>query len=471
MSILVRAKGITKLSQLQIDGDKDWNGKGITNIKHIAEGMTKGHIMQHNGQVLETLPAEVAANVLTSAGPGQKVVWAPGGTYLNRYFPVSIHLTQDARKPFSTDRNKSILAPLTVPYSIEDHLNAGWVERLEPEIEASLLLDTFSPNKANTISPARVDTSIQADIPVNGAVTEAGGIPIDETTQAKSGLSIDQSYTANDDNSQSLGNTSTWESQTFTTGLAQRVRGVWLKLYKQQISATPGIVTCSIKAVDGSNHPTGVDLCIGTIDGNAVPYYSDTTADWVWIPFTTGMWLNNATRYAIILRTAAAGLNWRCDVTSPIYAGGNREYSTNAGTSWTTDAAKDFLFKVAYTLDDMNLLPAGSPNIGDTYYWGFERVFPRILQDIGRVGAGTYTLVWEYSRGGGSWASCLDLVDGTNNFQNFGMNVISHSPQADWATDAVGGIPDKYWLRARCANAGAGYTQPKGTYARISLDL
>ena len=41
MSVLVRAKGITKLSQLQIDVDKDWQGKGMTNVKHIAEGMAK----------------------------------------------------------------------------------------------------------------------------------------------------------------------------------------------------------------------------------------------------------------------------------------------------------------------------------------------------------------------------------------------------------------------------------------------
>jgi len=471
VSILVRGKAITKLSQLQIDCDKDWNGKGITNIKHIAEGMARGHVVQHNGLILESLPPETAANVLTSAGPGQKVVWAPGGTYLNRYFPVVVHLSHSTRKPFNAEKSKAILSPLTVPYSIEDHLNPDWIERLEPELALSLLAGMFTPNHEQTKPSLVMDTSIQVDLPVGGAVTEVGGVLIDETPQAKLGLSIDQSYTANDDSSQSLGSTSTWEAQTFTTSLAQRVRGVWLKLYKQQISATPGIVTCSIKAVDGSNHPTGVDLCIGTIDGNAVPYYNDTTADWVWIPFTTGAWLNNTARYAIILRAAASGLYWRCDASSPTYTGGNREYSTNAGTSWTADTAKDFLFKVVYTLDDMNLLPAGGPNIGDAYYWGYERVFPRLFQDIGMAGAGSYSLAWEYSRGSGIWASCLDLVDGSNSFQNFGMNVISHTPQVGWTVDTVGGVADKYWLRAKCTNAGTGYLPPKGTYARISLDL
>lgn len=469
MSLLVVKKGITKLSQIQIDCDKDWGGKGITNIRQIAEGMAKGHILQHNGQILEALTPGPSNNVLTSAGPGQKVVWAPGGTYLNRYFPVTVDLSKSVINPFIPDKSKEGLLPLTVPYSIEDHWNAGWVERLEPQLNLSLIAQILVVDYAKSMANAINDTSIQVDLPVNGAVAEALGVQTDETGAAKSGLIVDQSYIINDDNSQSLGTTSTWESQTFTTGLGQRVRGIWLKLYKQQVSSTPGIVTCSIKAVDGSNHPTGVDVCIGAIDGNAVPYYSDTTADWVWIPFTTGVLLSNSTRYAIVLRAAASGLNWRCDATSPTYTNGNREYSTNAGTSWTTDTTRDFMFKVVYTLDDMNLLPV-ILTLGDSYYWGYDQIFARILQDIGIAGAGTYILVWEYSLGGNLWSSCVDLNDGTNNFQIFGLNTISHSSQANWAKDTLLGR-NLYWIRARVSNVGTGYSQPKGTYARASLDL
>ncbi|GAJ23279.1 unnamed protein product, partial [marine sediment metagenome] len=42
MSLLL--KGITKISELEIDADKDWDGKGISNIKEIAEAMATGHI-------------------------------------------------------------------------------------------------------------------------------------------------------------------------------------------------------------------------------------------------------------------------------------------------------------------------------------------------------------------------------------------------------------------------------------------
>ena len=72
MSFLLIERGITKLSQLQIDTDKDWDGKGITNIRHIAGGAGIGHVAQHNGSILETLPPGVANYVLTSAGPGNR---------------------------------------------------------------------------------------------------------------------------------------------------------------------------------------------------------------------------------------------------------------------------------------------------------------------------------------------------------------------------------------------------------------
>jgi hypothetical protein len=146
-----------------------------------------------------------------------------------------------------------------------------------------------------------------------------------------------------------MGSSSAWEAQTFTAGLALRVRGVWLKLYKSGTGAQPGILTVSVRAVDGSGHPSGVDLCIGTIDGNAIQFLDSSGAGWVWIPFTTGALLAMATKYALVVRCANSSLYWRCDTTSPTYTGGNREYSTNSGTSWTADNAKDFMFQVFYT--------------------------------------------------------------------------------------------------------------------------
>ena len=89
MSLLLKG-GISKLSELQIDADKDWQGKGIANIKEMAAGMAVGDIVQHNGVRLVRLPSGTANYVLTSEGALHPVTWAPGGTYYERYLPVSV---------------------------------------------------------------------------------------------------------------------------------------------------------------------------------------------------------------------------------------------------------------------------------------------------------------------------------------------------------------------------------------------
>ncbi|MBA7656542.1 hypothetical protein ES703_64468 [subsurface metagenome] len=49
--------GVIKLSELEIDGDKDWQGKKITNLKAIADGMVKGDIVHRGTDILERIPA------------------------------------------------------------------------------------------------------------------------------------------------------------------------------------------------------------------------------------------------------------------------------------------------------------------------------------------------------------------------------------------------------------------------------
>ena len=77
--LLVRA-GITKLSELQIDADKDWQGHGVINLAHLATGMTKGSLLVHNGSVLAAVPAGTIGDEFTSNGPGHMPEWeAPPG--------------------------------------------------------------------------------------------------------------------------------------------------------------------------------------------------------------------------------------------------------------------------------------------------------------------------------------------------------------------------------------------------------
>lgn len=79
--LLVKA-GITRLSQLEIDADKDWAGYGMFNLKELAPGMGKGDILQRGDSgMLEKLSAGAIGFEMTSNGPGQEVEWKapPGG--------------------------------------------------------------------------------------------------------------------------------------------------------------------------------------------------------------------------------------------------------------------------------------------------------------------------------------------------------------------------------------------------------
>lgn len=80
--------GVDRLSQLIIDADKDWQTKGITNIKQVAALMSRGDLVVRDNSILVRIQAGPLNYVLTSTGPGKKPVWAPAGGALNYYFPV-----------------------------------------------------------------------------------------------------------------------------------------------------------------------------------------------------------------------------------------------------------------------------------------------------------------------------------------------------------------------------------------------
>jgi hypothetical protein len=303
-------------------------------------------------------------------------------------------------------------------------------------------------------------------IPVTGAALDDGGVVTDYTAAAKSWLTKDQSYTSGEDGQKAFG-AANWESQTFTTVSAGLFRRVVLKLFRTN-GSFPGTVTAAIRATDGLGHPTGADLCSVNFDGNYLTgsspgvYYA--------IDFPVPAIRSAATKYAMVVRSVAAGLNWRADVSSPGYAGGNREYSSNGGLSWSADTAADFMFEDWYNTSDVVLLPAAPLQLNDAFYWGHEKRFDAVIQDIGAAGAGTYVLAFEYSKGAGVWAACVGLVDGTNKFQTLYTGEISHTKQLDWATDTVSG-KTRYWLRARVTDAGAGYSQPLGTFAWVRINF
>ncbi|APH12386.1 hypothetical protein ASJ33_04085 [Dehalococcoides mccartyi] len=75
MSLLL--KGVDRLSQLEIDTDKDWQAKGMANLKSVAGSMNHGDIAFRGNDILERLLADAGKgyNFLRSRGPGLSPVW------------------------------------------------------------------------------------------------------------------------------------------------------------------------------------------------------------------------------------------------------------------------------------------------------------------------------------------------------------------------------------------------------------
>jgi hypothetical protein len=168
------------------------------------------------------------------------------------------------------------------------------------------------------------------------------------------------------DNDQELIYANNWSAQTFTPATAHKITSVKLKLYRY---GSLGTVTVSIRATDGSGHPTGNDLCSGTTNGNTLP--TGSPYEWREITLGAGYDLAASTKYAIVARAPSGNatnlLYWRLDYTTPTYSGGAYERSTDGGSSWTTSTAYDFMF------DE----------------WGEVAVTPKTSSDAGSGAEGT----------------------------------------------------------------------------------
>jgi len=135
-----------------------------------------------------------------------------------------------------------------------------------------------------------------------------------------------------------------WQAQTFTPSGSHKISFVKLKLYR---TLSPGTITVSIKATDGSGHPVDNDLCSGTTNGNTLT--TDTSGEWREIILGNGYDLSGSTKYAIVARAldgdGANHVGWRIDLSSATYSGGNAEYSINSGSEWSSNSSWDFMFE------------------------------------------------------------------------------------------------------------------------------
>lgn len=188
MGLLI--KGITKLSELDIDADKDWVTKGITNIKQVAALMSKGDLVVRDTNILVRLAPGGAGYVLTSTGLLSIPTWAPAGGGLKYYFPVFIYSSHAEAKPAV---NQSIAKTVAIPNPDKKYAYAD-----APADMIKLLTPAPTTSKAHVVIP--VDRSIPKNAPVgrdiailvDGAVSEtAAGVQADETAAAREGTPDD----------------------------------------------------------------------------------------------------------------------------------------------------------------------------------------------------------------------------------------------------------------------------------------
>lgn len=150
-------------------------------------------------------------------------------------------------------------------------------------------------------------------------------------------------YNTGDDSESSIYGVN-WESQTFIPSIAHKITSVKLLLFR---GGNPATCKVSIRATDGSGHPTGNDLCSGEFSGGTLP--TGDPYEWREITLGNGYDLEADTKYAIVLRatsgSAANYLEWRRDRTEPAYDEGCQEWSPDSGLNWTTNTARDYMFE------------------------------------------------------------------------------------------------------------------------------
>lgn len=189
MSLLTKG-GITRLSELIIDADKNWQARGISNIEEVAAGMQKGDLAVRGAAVLQRLQPSTIGYVLTSAGPLHIPSWQPAPGPLLYYFPAPIGLSHaEAIALVNQSYNKN--APLTREYK-QAYLDApaDMIKRLTPAIaltDAEAIVAAAQTYNKNAPLARKYDL----EIVVGGAVADDGGVKTNETVAA-------QNATAND---------------------------------------------------------------------------------------------------------------------------------------------------------------------------------------------------------------------------------------------------------------------------------
>lgn len=173
-------KGITKISELEIDADKDFRDltlapHGITNIKQVAAAMSRGDLVVRGDTILVRVAAGPTGYVLTSAGVGKIPVWGPAGGALNYYFPVSIDLAASVAvtAPDHTE-NKNAPIDSSLKYATGDD-PADYIREMQADLDSALAAVVTVPDHSENVNaPIASDLSILLDGFVEERIYDTG---------------------------------------------------------------------------------------------------------------------------------------------------------------------------------------------------------------------------------------------------------------------------------------------------------
>jgi len=269
-------------------------------------------------------------------------------------------------------------------------------------------------------------------------------IETDVTADALDSPVIADEFSTGADNA--IGGTSTtWLAQTFMTdGVGYTILGARVMLYR---TSTIGTITVSIRATDINGHPTGADLVSATIDGSITDaIQTENSGDFYDFMFASGYALSPSTKYAVVVRVSSGTIYWRYN-SSGSYTGGNREHSTNSGSSWTAYASHDYMFQTIKTeMGDVEPFPT-VPAVGDGLYVGNASQFDTARLWVNQQGLGTFTITAKYYNGS-TWIALALLGSGDQifSYKRTGHRWLSFVRPADWVTFTVDGNT-LYWVK------------------------
>jgi hypothetical protein len=289
-------KGITKLSELQIDSDKNWNTKGITSIKEVAAAMSRGDIVVRGDSVLVRLAAGADGYALTSQGQGKLPVWAPAGGALKYYFPVTIDLLAQVIHIAAADQSINKNAPLVTTdveaYDDQPLLN---INQIRPELDSTASATRLAAADYSEGKNARFKAALS--ILVDGFVEEtAAGVQTDHTAEARDD-------TANDLNMNPMSDTvldkvyigSNYKFWQIQANVGISGVGNWTNVWYYWNGAA---WTTVVDELDGSNewqHGTGIKLISHTPQAD----WATTTIqgmDLYWLMSRTDNFVNRTTK-------------------------------------------------------------------------------------------------------------------------------------------------------------------------------